>query len=59
MTSTDLLAAVKSASNINIKGKKLKAEAYLKKDGVVTPFSAYARFPLTLSGLQKAIEWKT
>ena len=59
MTTTELLEAVNAASNINIKGKKLKAEAWLKKDGIDKPFRAYERFPLTLDGLQKAIEWKT
>jgi hypothetical protein len=59
MTTTELLEAVKAASNINIKGKKLKAEAWFKKDGIDKPFRAYERFPLTLAGLQQAIEWKT
>jgi integrase len=57
MTSTDLLAAVKSAPNINIRGKKLKAEAFLKVED--NNFRTYETFPLTLNGLHKAIEWKT
>ena len=57
MTTTELLEAVKAAPNINIRGKKLKAEAFLKvKDN---NFRAYESFPLTLNGLHKAIEWKT
>ena len=57
MTTTELIAAVKAAPNINIRGKKLKAEAFLKVED--KHFRTYETFPLTLSGLHKAIEWKT
>lgn len=57
MTTTELIAAVKAAPNINIRGKKLKAEAFLKVED--KNFRTYESFPLTLSGLHKAIEWKT
>ena len=55
---SELLKSIKASSGIQLRGNKIKAEAYLQIKDKPKPLRDSLSFPLTLDGLHQAITWK-